>query len=139
MSRKLFVGGLAWATTNESLGHLFEGYGEVEEARVIMDRDSGQSKGFGFVTMASAEQAHEAMVALNDTKLDGRNIRVNEANERKDGGRRDFAPQHARKADAPVRSQRSEPIEPEVIRRGPRDPGGQRVPKRPPNHRNYND
>lgn len=123
MARKLFVGGLAWATTDESLVRAFEKFGEVEEARVIMNRDTGQSKGFGFVTMATEDAAYAAMTGLNDTKLDGRSIRVSEANE-KGGGRRE-------RRDPPPSRERREFSEPEVIRRGRDDgKGGMRPPRK---------
>ena len=85
MSSKLFVGGLAWATTEESLRSHFEGCGEVVEAKVITDRETGRSRGFGFVTFAEESQAQAAQEQLSDTELDGRTIRVDAAQER--GGR----------------------------------------------------
>jgi len=91
MSTKLFVGGLAWATDEASLRSHFESYGEVVEAKVITDRDTGRSRGFGFVTFSDGEAATSAKDALNDTELDGRTIRVDVATERRNdggGGRR---------------------------------------------------
>jgi len=85
MSNKLFVGGLAWATDSEGLKSAFAEYGEVIEAKVITDRDTGRSRGFGFVTFADAEMA-KAALALNDTELDGRTIRVDIAQEKRGGG-----------------------------------------------------
>jgi heterogeneous nuclear ribonucleoprotein A1/A3 len=79
MSRKLFVGGLSWSTDNDSLRGAFERYGQIEDAKVIFDRDSGRSKGFGFVTYAFDEDADTAITALNDTELQGRKIRVSDA------------------------------------------------------------
>jgi RNA recognition motif-containing protein len=79
MSKKLFVGGLSWNTTNESLNAAFSKFGEVIEAQVITDRDTGRSRGFGFVTMAEAENADAAISGLNGRDLDGRTIKVNEA------------------------------------------------------------
>jgi RNA recognition motif-containing protein len=76
MSSKLFVGGLAWATTEESLREAFEGCGDVVEAKVITDRETGRSRGFGFVTFADEQQAQAAVEQLSDTELDGRTIRV---------------------------------------------------------------
>lgn len=76
MSRKLFVGGLPWATTDESLRKAFEPYGRIEEANVVRERESGRSRGFGFVTYASAEEAKAALEALNGRDLEGRQIRV---------------------------------------------------------------
>jgi len=83
---KLFVGGLSWDTSDHSLAEAFEAYGEVTDAKVITDRDTGRSRGFGFVTFAQAADASTAMQALDGANLDGRTIRVNEANERPRGG-----------------------------------------------------
>ena len=87
MSKKLFVGGLAWATDDSSLRAHFEQVGTVEEAKVITDRDSGRSRGFGFITFAEEDSASEAVSSLNGTELDGRTIRVDAATERGGGGR----------------------------------------------------
>lgn len=86
MSNKLFVGGLSWDTTNQGLKRAFEAHGEVTEAKVILDRDTGRSRGFGFVSFTDSRDAAAAKEALNGTELDGRSIRVDEARER---GRRD--------------------------------------------------
>lgn len=86
MSSKLFVGGLAWGTDNDSLRAAFAPMGEVVEAVVITDRETGRSRGFGFVTMASEELAKAAVARMDGTSLDGRTIRVNEAEERAGGG-----------------------------------------------------
>ncbi len=83
MSTKVFVGGLAWATTDEGLRAAFEEYGEVTEAKVITDRDTGRSRGFGFVTYTTSEAKDEAIAKMDGTDLDGRSIRVNEAQEQK--------------------------------------------------------
>jgi cold-inducible RNA-binding protein len=82
MSKKLFVGSLAWETTEDELRDLFAQFGEVEEAIIITDRDSGRSKGFGFVTFVNDEDADKAIEALNGSDLKGRNIVVNEAKPR---------------------------------------------------------
>jgi len=87
MSKKLFVGGLAWATDDKSLRAAFEEYGPVEEAKVVLDRDTGRSRGFGFVTFNDDDQAVKAIAGLNETQLDGRSIRVNEAENKPRGGR----------------------------------------------------
>jgi len=79
MAKKLYVGGLSYQTTDESLGAAFAAAGSVVSAVVIKDRDSGQSKGFGFVEMSTEEEAKAATETLNGTELDGRTIRVNEA------------------------------------------------------------
>jgi RNA recognition motif-containing protein len=76
MSRKLFVGGLPWATTDESLRKAFEEFGLIEEANVVCERDSGRSRGFGFVTYGSADDARTALDAMNGREIDGRQIRV---------------------------------------------------------------
>jgi RNA recognition motif-containing protein len=98
MGRKLFVGGLSWGTRDQGLRTAFEKFGQVEEAKVIMERETGRSRGFGFVTFANQEDATRAMAAMNGATLDGRTIRVNEAEDkgsgggggpRRDGGRRD--------------------------------------------------
>jgi len=86
MSVKLFIGGLSWSTDDDSLRTAFEQYGEVVDAKVIMDRDTGKSRGFGFVTFANAEEAQAAKSNLNQTELDGREIRVDEASDRDSGG-----------------------------------------------------
>jgi len=86
MSKKLFVGGLAWATTDEGLGQAFEAHGEVTEAKVILDRETGRSRGFGFVTFSEAADADAAISSMDGSDLDGRPIRVNEAQQRSRGG-----------------------------------------------------
>lgn len=82
MSKNIFVGSLAWATTSEGLEQAFAQYGVVTSAKVISDRDTGRSKGFGFVEMDTG--GDEAIEALNGADLDGRNIVVNEARPRED-------------------------------------------------------
>jgi cold-inducible RNA-binding protein len=76
---RLYVGNLSYGTDNEMLNKAFGEFGKVEEAAVITDRDSGRSKGFGFVTMPSDEEGKAAMAALDGKDLDGRTIKVNEA------------------------------------------------------------
>ena len=78
----MFVGGLSWNTDDSSLRAAFESFGEVTEAKVITDRDTGRSRGFGFVTMAEAGDADSAMASLDGSSLDGRSIRVNEAQDK---------------------------------------------------------
>ena len=85
MGNKLFVGGLAWATSDDGLRDAFAKFGEVTEAKVITDRETGRSRGFGFVTFTDDASAAEAVTALDGSDLDGRTIRVNEAQDR--GGR----------------------------------------------------
>lgn len=79
MNKKLFVGGLSYNTTNDSLRELFEEHGNVLSADVIRDRESGRSKGFGFVEFETPGEAEQAMSALNGATLDGRSITVAEA------------------------------------------------------------
>lgn len=79
MATKLFVGSLAYAVTDEQLGEFFKEAGTVVSAKVIIDRDSGRSKGFGFVEMSSEEEAKAAVEQLNGKDLEGRAIAVNEA------------------------------------------------------------
>jgi RNA recognition motif-containing protein len=82
MGNKLFVGSLSWSTTDEGLLQAFESFGEVTEAKVITDRETGRSRGFGFVTFSEEESAAKAMQAMDGTELDGRAIKVNEAHDR---------------------------------------------------------
>ncbi len=82
MAKKLFVGGLSWGTTDEDLRKAFVSYGEITEAKVITDRDTGRSRGFGFVTFVREEDARTAISKMNGTSLNGRNITVNEAQEK---------------------------------------------------------
>ncbi len=82
MSKKLFVGNLSWGTDRDGLYRVFEQFGEIEDARVITDRDTGRSRGFGFVTFVDADAGARAMEEMNGKDLDGRPLRVNEAMER---------------------------------------------------------
>jgi len=82
MAKKLYVGNLSYGTSEESLRSAFSHYGEVQSVNVVIDRDSGRSKGFGFVEMGSEDSAMAAINGMNGTELDGRSLRVNEANER---------------------------------------------------------
>lgn len=79
MGSKLYVGGLPYAATETELTTLFASHGTVESVRVITDKFTGQSRGFGFVEMATPEEAHKAISALNGTQMDGRALTVNEA------------------------------------------------------------
>jgi len=89
MAKKLFVGGLSWDTTDEGLRKAFASHGEITEAKVITDRDTGRSRGFGFVTFARDEDAKTAISKVDGTSLDGKAIKVNEAQEKSPrGGRR---------------------------------------------------
>ena len=92
MPSKLYVGNLAYSVSNDDLQELFSQVGQVQSATVIMDKFSGQSKGFGFVEMTTAEEVANAIQQFNDTELKGRNIKVNEAKPRESnfgGGNRD--------------------------------------------------
>ena len=89
MAKKLFVGGLDWDTTDDGLRQAFVSYGEITEAKVITDRDTGRSRGFGFVTFDQDEDAKTAISKMNGTNLDGKTIKVNEAQQKsaRGGGR----------------------------------------------------
>jgi cold-inducible RNA-binding protein len=82
MSKKLFVGGLSWDTTDASLNQAFESFGEITEAKVITDRETGRSRGFGFVTFADSDAAQNAISEMDGTSIDGRSVKVNEAQDR---------------------------------------------------------
>ena len=86
MATRIYVGNLPYSTDNQQLAQLFSAFGEVLDAAVIMDRATGQSKGFGFVEMSDDAQAHNAIQALNGTMLGNRTIRVNEAQPRAERG-----------------------------------------------------
>ena len=88
MGKKLYVGNLAYSVTDGSLEQMFAVHGSVQSAQVIMDRDTGRSKGFGFVEMGSDQEAQAAITALNGQPMDGRNLTVNEAKPREDRGSR---------------------------------------------------
>lgn len=79
MAKKLFVGNIAWALSDEEFQSAFSQYGEVEEAVIIKDKFSNRSKGFGFVTFTNEEDADKAIAELHDSELKGRQIAVNEA------------------------------------------------------------
>ncbi|CAG8908881.1 unnamed protein product [Penicillium egyptiacum] len=83
---KIYVGNLSWSTNDESLRQAFSEFGQIVDSIVMVDRETGRSRGFGFVTYSSAEEAEAAITALNEQELDGRRIRVNLANARPSGG-----------------------------------------------------
>jgi len=83
---KLFIGGLAWHTTDETLYEGFQQFGKVEEAVVVKDRDTNRSRGFGFVRFATKPEADEALQRMNNTEFDGRIIRVDHAQDNRQGG-----------------------------------------------------
>lgn len=105
-SSKLFVGGLSWGTTDEGLFNAFEAHGNVREAKVILDRETGRSKGFGFVSFEREEDAIVAKAEMDGMSLDGRNIRVDVAEDKAPRGNRSGPPR------------REPPREPEIHRRG---------------------
>ena len=86
MAKKLYVGNLSYETTDSDLQNLFSPHGMVQSAQVIMDRDTGRSKGFGFVEMGNNNEAQAAISALNGKEADGRALTVNEARPREDRG-----------------------------------------------------
>ena len=86
MSNKLFVGSLSWNTDDHALQAAFSPFGEITDAKVISDRDSGRSRGFGFVTYADSSSAQKAIQEMNGTELDGRTLNVDIAQERSGGG-----------------------------------------------------
>jgi cold-inducible RNA-binding protein len=86
MGNKLFVGGLSWNTNDDTLRQAFDKFGNIDEARVINDRETGRSRGFGFVTFSDGAAAQKAMAEMNGKELDGRSIKVNEAEEKPRGG-----------------------------------------------------
>jgi RNA recognition motif-containing protein len=82
VSTKLFVGSLPWSVNDQKLKETFEKHGTVVSAKIVMDRDTNRSRGFGFVEMENSSDASNAIKALNETEIDGRNIVVNEAKAR---------------------------------------------------------
>ena len=83
----IYVGNLSWNSTEEGLQAAFEAFGEVTSAKIISDRETGRSRGFGFVEMTDDSAAKQAIEAMNDKDLDGRTLRVNEAPERENNTR----------------------------------------------------
>jgi cold-inducible RNA-binding protein len=86
MSMKLYVGNLSYQTSTSNLEDLFSQVGRVESATLVTDRDTGRSRGFGFVEMSSREEGEKAIQQLNGTEVDGRSLTVNEARPRTEGG-----------------------------------------------------
>ncbi len=87
MGTRIYVGNLPYSADSAQLSQLFSAYGDVVDARVITDRDTGRSKGFAFVEMGTEEAARNAIASLNGTTLDNRTLRLDEASERPAGGR----------------------------------------------------
>ncbi len=86
MNKKLYVGGLPYSVTEDKLQEIFSAHGTVESARVITDRFTGRSRGFGFVEMSNEEEAQTAIDSLNGSDLDGRSLTVNEARPQENRG-----------------------------------------------------
>ena len=80
----IYVGNISWDTTETSLQRAFEQYGQVASARIVMDRDTGRSRGFAFVEMPNDDEGRAAVEAMNGAELDGRSVRVNEARPREE-------------------------------------------------------
>ena len=91
MSKKLYVGNLSYSVTNARLEEMFSPFGEVRSAQVIQDRDTGRSKGFGFVEMTNDNAAREAIQSLHEKEHDGRSLTVNEARPREERGERSYS------------------------------------------------
>src|SRR5437867_1699570 len=87
MGRKLYVGNLTYGVTDSALEQMFAAHGTVESAQVIMDRETGRSKGFGFVEMKTDQEAQAAIAGLNGKEMEGRALTVNEARPKAEGGR----------------------------------------------------
>ena len=87
MATKLYVGNLSFSTNDSDLARIFGDYGTVTSAQVITDRDTGRSRGFGFVEMETADEAEKAISAMNGREADGRTLTVNESRPREEGGR----------------------------------------------------
>ncbi len=86
MAAKLYVGNLTYGVTDSDLEKMFAAFGTVQSAQIIMDRDTGRSKGFGFVEMSNSNEATTAINALNGKEVEGRNLTVNEARPKEDRG-----------------------------------------------------
>ncbi len=86
MSNRLYVGNLSFHTSEDSLRDAFSQFGETDEVKLVMDRETGRSRGFAFVSMSDSEGARRAIAQMDGTMLDGRALRVNEAEERTQGG-----------------------------------------------------
>jgi len=86
MSTKIYVGNLPWRASDAELAEMFAVHGQVHEAKIITDRETGRSRGFGFVTMVNADEAQAAIRALHNSSIEGRALVVNEAREQQGGG-----------------------------------------------------
>ncbi|MEY4683864.1 MAG: hypothetical protein RLZ25_323 [Pseudomonadota bacterium] len=90
MAKNLYVSNLSYGVDTQQLQEIFEAYGDIQSAKVIMDRETGRSRGFGFVEMTSDTDANSAISALNGKEIDGRAMIVNEARPREEGGSNSF-------------------------------------------------
>lgn len=90
MAKNLYVSNLSYGVDTQQLQEIFEAFGDIQSAKVIMDRETGRSRGFGFVEMASDADANSAITALNGKEIDGREMIVNEARPREEGGSNSF-------------------------------------------------
>ena len=86
MGKKLFVGGLSWGVDDKMLGESFDKFGPITEVKVITDRETGRSRGFGFVTFENAGDADQACSEMDGVEIDGRAVKVNEAQDKRDRG-----------------------------------------------------
>lgn len=86
MGNRLYVGNLSYSASQDSLREAFTKFGEITDVHLVADRETGQSRGFGFVTMGTAEAARQAIAEMNGALVDGRALKVNEAEERQGGG-----------------------------------------------------
>src|SRR4029079_16180905 len=86
MGKKLYVGNLSYGISDSTLEQMFSAHGQVQSAQVIMDRDTGRSKGFGFVEMGTDEEAQAAIAAMNGKEVEGRALTLNEARPKESGG-----------------------------------------------------
>jgi RNA recognition motif-containing protein len=86
MGNRLYVGNLSFNATNDTVRAAFASFGEITDVHVVSDRETGQSRGFGFVTMGTAQAAQKAIAEMSGAMLDGRALKVNEAEERQGGG-----------------------------------------------------
>jgi RNA recognition motif-containing protein len=96
MTQKLYVGNMSYNTTEDTLRTMFAEFGEIQSVNLIMDRDTGRPKGFGFVEMATDQAAQAAISALNGKTVDDREIRVEKAKPQADRGQRDYRPSGGR-------------------------------------------
>ncbi|MBN1960286.1 MAG: RNA-binding protein [Deltaproteobacteria bacterium] len=92
MSKKLFIGGINWNTNEDELRQAFAQFGEISDLKIISERDTGRSRGFGFISFVNSNDANNAINEMNGRKLAGSILKVNEAQEKPTGGNRSFRP-----------------------------------------------